>query len=114
MARQHKPVSWLQFGAIAALVVILFAVLMVREQQKLTRLQAQENTLEAEMNLMQQSYEELAQQLERVGTDGHVENAARKTYGYIREGEIIFAFQYPEMLNGYTQEEYQYIIEQMR
>ncbi len=114
MGRRSKYVTWPQLAAIAVLLLGIFAVLMAREQDKLAQLQAQHAAMESEVVLMEGNYAELAQQLDRVGTDGHVENAARQTFGYVKEGEIIFAFRYPEMLDGYTQEEYQYIIEEMR
>ena len=51
---------------------------------------------------------------QRVGSDGDVENAARENYGFIRNGEIVFAFENPELLRGYTEEEYQTIMDEMR
>ena len=47
------------------------------------------------------------------GSGSYVENEAREL-GYIREGEIIFAFSDPDALKGYTEEEYQIILEEMR
>lgn len=49
-----------------------------------------------------------------MGSEGYVENAARENYGFIRNGEIVFAFENPELLRGYTEEEYQTIMDEMR
>ena len=43
-----------------------------------------------------------------------MENEAREKYDFIRQGEIIFAFDNPELLRGYTEEEYQIIMDEMR
>ena len=57
---------------------------------------------------------DLQLQLQRVGSEGYVENEAREKYDFIRQGEIIFAFDNPELLRGYTEEEYQIIMDEMR
>ncbi len=114
MARKENYISWPKMAFAAVLMIGLFVVLMVREQDKLTQLQAQDASLQMEMRLMEGTQDALLAQLQRVGSDGYVENEARNTYGFIKEGEIVFAFQHPDMLNGYTQEEYQIIMEELR
>ena len=47
-----------------------------------------------------------------MGTDSYVENEAREKYGYIQEGEICFEFTNPEVLNNYTREEWQIIVDE--
>ena len=63
---------------------------------------------------MEMEYADLLLQLQRVGSEGYVENEAREKYEFIRQGEIVFAFENPDVLKGYTQEEYQIIMDEMR
>ena len=114
MAGGRKYISWRVMALITAAMLLLFGVGMHFLHANLTRLQAQDEALKAQVTLLQSDLEALQNQLQRVGTDGYVETAARETYGYIREGEIIFAFEHPEALKGYTEEEYQIVLNEMR
>ena len=71
-------------------------------------------SLQLKVNVMEMNYADLQLELQRVGSEGYVENAARENYGFIRNGEIVFAFENPELLRGYTEEEYQTIMDEMR
>ena len=83
-------------------------------QADIAKLQAQDATLQLKVNVMEMNYADLQLELQRVGSEGYVENAARENYGFIRNGEIVFAFENPELLRGYTEEEYQTIMDEMR
>ena len=84
--RDRRYISWRGMALGAALLLILFftALFWVRSE------------------------------LARVGSEGYVENAAREEYGFIKQGEIVFAFENPDALKGYTEEEYQIIMDEMR
>lgn len=114
MAGGRKYISWRGMALIAVAMLLLFGVGMHFLRSDLEKLQAQDEALKAQVTLLLADLDDLQTQLQRVGTDGYVENAARETYGYIRQGEIIFAFENPELLKGYTEEEYQIILEEMR
>ena len=70
--------------------------------------------LQYSVSVMEMEYADLLLQLQRVGSEGYVENAAREEYGFIKQGEIVFAFENPDALKGYTEEEYQIIMDEMR
>ncbi len=114
MARDRKYVSWRGMAAGAVMMLILFGVGMYLVRADLKELQAQDNHLQLQVELMQLDRDDLKQQLARVGSDGYVENQARQNYGYTKENEIIFAFEDPSVLRGYTEEEYQIIMDEMR
>lgn len=114
MARRSGYLGWRWIALIATVIVAVFIVALAAVRSNLHELKAQEATLSLQMQLLEADYESLADELERVGTDSYVENTARETYGFIRDGEIVFAFQNPEKLSGYTEEEYRIILEEMR
>jgi cell division protein FtsB len=114
MARRGGYIGWRWMALGAAAIVAVFIVALAAVRADLHELQVQEATLSLQMQLLEADYESLADELTRVGTDSYVENAARENYGFIRNGEIVFAFQNPEKLRGYTEEEYRIILEEMR
>ena len=112
--RDRRYISWrgMAFGAVLLLILFFVALHWVRMDIK--SLQAKDTTLQYQLNVMEMDYADLQAELQRVGSEGYVENEARTTYKYIREGEIIFSFENPELLRGYTEEEYQIIMDEMR
>ena len=114
MDRDRRYISWRGMALGAVLLVILFFVALHWVHADIERLQAQDTTLQLRVNVMEMDYASLQLELQRVGSEGYVENEARENYGFIRDGEIIFAFENPDMLKGYTEEEYQIIMDEMR
>ena len=112
--RDRHYFSWRFMTVMAVLMVLLFCAALYWVRTDIQRLQAQENTLTLSVNVMEMTYADLQMQLQRVGSEGYVENEAREKYDFIRQGEIIFAFDNPELLRGYTEEEYQIIMDEMR
>ncbi len=112
--RDRRYLSWPLMGIIAAMIVLGFCALMHGLRSDLADMRKQDTALQLTMNVMDMEYADLALELERVGSEGYVENEARENYGFIREGEIIFAFSDPDELKGYTEEEYQIIMDEMR
>ena len=112
--RDRPYFSWRFMTVVAILMVLLFCGALYWVRTDIQRLQAQDNTLTLSVNMMEMTYADLQLQLNRVGSEGYVENEAREKYDFIRQGEIIFAFDNPELLRGYTEEEYQIIMDEMR
>ena len=112
--RDRRYISWRGLALGAVLLVIIFFVALHWVRADIAQLQAQDTTLQYKVNLMEMDYADLQLELQRVGSEGYVENEARENYGFIRSGEIIFAFENPELLKGYTEEEYQIIMDEMR
>ena len=112
--RDRRYISWKGMALASVLLVALFCVSLYWVQADIAKLQAQDTTLQLKVNVMEMDYADLQLELQRVGSEGYVENAARENYGFIRNGEIVFAFENPELLRGYTEEEYQTIMDEMR
>ena len=112
--RDRRYISWKGMALASVLLVALFCVSLYWVQADIAKLQAQDATLQLKVNVMEMNYADLQLELQRVGSEGYVENAARENYGFIRNGEIVFAFENPELLRGYTEEEYQTIMDEMR
>lgn len=112
--RDRRYFSWQFMAILVLLLVILFAAAMHWVNQDIKNLQAQDEALRLSLNVMDMEHANLELELARVGSDGFVENEAREHYGFIRNGEIIFAFADPDALKGYTEEEYQIILDEMR
>ena len=112
--RDRRYISWHGMALAAALLVTLFCAALYWVRADIGKLQAQDTTLQLKVNLMEMDYADLQLELQRVGSEGYVENEARENYGFIRSGEIIFAFEDPDVLKGYTEEEYQIIMDEMR
>ena len=112
--RDRRYISWPGMALASVLLVALFCVSLYWVKADIERLHAQDNTLQLKVNVMEMDYADLQLELQRVGSEGYVENAARENYGFIRHGEIVFAFEDPEKLRGYTEEEYQIIMDEMR
>lgn len=112
--RDRQYISWrsMALGSVLLAAVFLFALQWIHADTK--KLQAQDTTLQYTLSVMEMDYADLLLQLQRVGSDGYVENEAREKLKYIRDGEIIFAFENPELLKGYTEEEYQIIMNELR
>ena len=112
--RDRHYLSWKQMALGGVLLVLLFCGALHWVHASIDELQTKDTTLQYAVNVMEMDYADLLLQLQRVGSEGYVENEARETYGFIRQGEIIFAFENPELLKGYTAEEYQIIMDEMR
>jgi len=112
--RDRRYISWRGMALGAAVLLILFFAALYWVRGDIKRLQAQDAALQLKVNVMEMDYASLQLELARVGSEGYVENAARENYGFIKDGEILFAFEDPDALKGYTEEEYQIIMDEMR
>ena len=110
----RRYISWRGMALGVVLLIILFFAALHWVRTDIERLHAQDTTLQLRVNVLEMDYADLQLELQRVGSEGYVENEARENYGFIRDGEIIFAFEDPELLKGYTEEEYQIIMDEMR
>ena len=111
--RDRRYISWggMALGVVMLLSLFFAALIWVRED--IDRLQIEDTTLQLRVNVMEMDYASLQLELARVGSEGYVETAARE-YGFIKSDEILFAFADPDLLKGYTAEDYQVILEEMR
>lgn len=112
--RDRRYISWRGMALGTALLLTLFFAALYWVRMDTKRLEAEAEALQLKVSVMEMDYAALQLELARVGSDGYVENAARENYGFIKDGEILFAFENPDVLKGYTEEEYQIIMDEMR
>ena len=112
--RDRRYFSWKFMAILAVVMIILFTGAMLWLNADIEDLHAQDEALRLSLRVQDMEKANLDLELARMGSEGYVENEAREKYDFIREGEIVFAFEDPEALKGYTQEEYQIIMDEMR
>ena len=112
--RDRRYLSWKLMIILAVLMLILFSAAMIWVNKDIQVLQSTAEDKRQEAMNKSAELEELNLELLRMGTEGYVENEAREKLDFIREGEIVFAFENPDALKGYTLEEYQIIMDEMR
>ena len=56
---------------------------------------------------------QLAQQVEDIGSKSYIESHARSDYAYLKPGEMRFEVVNAEVLDNYTQEEWQVILDEL-
>ena len=106
--------SWPVMACIAALICAVCCTVLYQVHDRTRQLQQETESLRLTISAKEAELNALKQELQRVDSDGHVENVARQEHDFIRKGEIIFRFDDPSKLEGYTIEEYQFIMEEMR
>ena len=112
--RDRRYFSWKFMIILAVLVLILFCSALLWLNSDIRTLQAEDDKLRQDILDKSMELANLNLKLDRMNTEGYVENEAREKLDFIREGEIVFAFEDPEALKGYTYEEYQIIMDEMR
>ena len=108
---ENKVMPWKGVFFFAFLIFALFAVLLLGILNKEQIMSKQLLEQQAEVAVMARQVVALRNELERVGTDGYVENEARSRYGYVRDGEIRFEFSDPDKLRFYTPEEWDIVVD---
>ena len=112
--RDGRYISWRSMVLGIVVLLLLFCTALYWIQNDIGHLQAEDAALQLKVNMVEADYEALQLELSRVGSDGYVENIAREDFGFIKDGEILFAFDDPKKLKNYTEEEYQIIMDELR
>lgn len=117
MARKDHSRHYFSWPVLALLLVAALTVFFIMLHQvhgRTRQLEFQAESLRMSVSAKEAELAELQQELLRVDSDGHIENVARQEHDFIRKGEILFKFNDPSKLEGYTIEEYQFIMDEMR
>lgn len=112
MDRDRKVIGWGVMALVLVMLLIAFFFGLHLINQFGSEKEAEYAQSQRQLGDMEMHYAALKDELRRVGTDSYVENEAREKYGYIQEGEICFEFTNPEVLNNYTREEWQIIVDE--
>ena len=107
-----KFITWRGMIFIAGAFLLLFAVTLSSVLVSRGAMEEQYAQQQQAIVVMEQEVAALRSELSRVGTDGYVENEARTRYDYVRNGEIRFEFSDPAMLDNYTTQEWDIIMDE--
>ena len=117
MARKDHSRHYFAWPVIAFILVVMLAAffIVLHQLHNHTRqMEFQAESLRLSIAAKEAELAALSQELQRIDSDGHIENVARQEHDFIRKGEILFKFNDPQKLEGYTVEEYQFIMDEMR
>lgn len=107
-----KYITWRGMIFIAGTFLLIFAVTLSGVLVSRHTMEAQYAQQQATIVVMEQEVAALRNELARVGTDGYVEIEARTRYDYVRNGEIRFEFSDPSLLDNYTMQEWDVIMDE--
>lgn len=107
-----KFITWRGMIFIAGTFLVIFAVLLSGVLISRRGMEAQYAQQQEVIVVMEQEVAALRNELARVGSDGYVEIEARKRYDYVRNGEIRFEFSDPALLDNYTMQEWEVIMDE--
>jgi cell division protein FtsB len=77
-------------------------------------LNEQEASLQQRLSRKEEIQLSLAQQVEDIGSKSYIERHARSDYAYLKPGEMRFEVVNAEVLDNYTQEEWQVILNELQ
>ena len=104
-------------GLVVILLVVLgiiFYVVMAQSRQRLDALSTHNEQLQQQYAVLDQENRDLREKLTYVATDAYIEETARNDFGYVREGEIHFHFASMDVLRGYTEAEWNALLDEFR
>lgn len=110
----RKLVHWKAVVILLAALGIIFYVVMAQSRQRLDALSTRNEQLQQQYAALDQENRDLRDQLKYVATDAYVEETARNEFGYVRDGEIHFHFASIDVLKGYTESEWNALLDEFR
>lgn len=116
--RSERPVDrmvirWEAMIVFCVLIVVVFGFAFHANSVDMQRAQEQEAALQQTLNRLQNDQLELTGQIKQVGTTSYIETRAREDYAFLKPGELRFEIVNPEVLEGYTTEELQILMDEM-
>ena len=93
---------------------IIFYVVMAQSRQRLDALSTRNEQLQQQYAALDQKNRDLREELTYVATDAYIEETARNEFGYVRDGEIHFHFASMDVLRGYTEAEWNALLDEFR
>lgn len=110
----RKLVHWKAIVILLLAMGIIFYVIMAQSRQRLDALSARNESLQQRYAALDQENRDLRDELKYVATDAYVEEVARSEFGYVRDGEIHFHFANIDVLKGYTEQEWNALLDEFR
>ena len=106
-------VRWEAMAVFCVLIVAVFGFVFHANSVDMKTARQQEAALQQTLNRLQNDQLELTGQIKQVGTNSYIETRAREDYAFLKPGELRFEIINPEVLEGYTKEELQILMDEM-
>jgi cell division protein FtsB len=113
MSRKHQ-VRWEFLILFGVLLITLTVWGLVRNHQELAELQSKELTLKYAYSQREMDRINLQQKIKDIDSNTYIVNRARSEFGYIMDGETRFEIENPELLDNYTADEWQVILDDLQ
>lgn len=110
----RRLVRWKAVVILLVVLGIIFYVVMAQSRQRLDALSTRNEQLQQQYAALDQKNRDLREELTYVATDAHIEETARNDFGYVRDGEIHFHFASMDVLRGYTEAEWNALLDEFR
>ena len=88
--KRKRPVYTFFFVSLWAVIVVMFAVLIITQAGRYNELRAELDRVNALVDMERATLEDLEMQLLFFDSDAHVERLARERLGMVRQNELIF------------------------
>ena len=108
----RRLVRWKAVVILLVVLGIIFYVVMA--QSRHDALSTHNEQLQQQYAVLDQENRDLREKLTYVATDAYIEETARNDFGYVREGEIHFHFASMDVLRGYTEAEWNALLDEFR
>ena len=109
----RRLVRWKAVVILLVVLGIIFYVVMAQSRQRLDALSTRNEQLQ-QYAALDQKNRDLREELTYVATDAYIEETARNDFGYVRDGEIHFHFASMDVLRGYTEAEWNALLDEFR
>ena len=109
----RRVISWKAMVLFCVLIVAAFGFVFHSNAVDMQTAQEQEAALQQTLTRLQNDQLELTGQIRQVGTSSYIETRAREDYAFLKPGELRFEIVNPEVLEGYTREELQILMDEM-
>ncbi len=109
----RRLVRWKAVVILLVVLGIIFYVVMAQSRQRLDALSTRNEQLQQQYAALDQN-RDLREELTYVATDAYIEETARNEFGYVRDGEIHFHFASMDVLRGYTEAEWNALLDEFR
>ena len=110
----HRLGRWKAVVILLVVLGIIFYVVMAQSRQRLDALSTRNEQLQQQYAALDQKNRDLREELTYVATDANIEKPPRNVSVYIRYGEIHFHFASMDVLRGYTEAEWNALLDEFR
>ena len=112
---EHRTgaVSWLVVIPVVLAMIALFAYGIHRNGEDLRQAHSDELLRQYSLSRKEEELQTLKAELRDVGSMGYIETRARAELSYLKPGEVRFEITNPELLDSYTESEWQILLDEM-